>query len=54
LEQEMGDCLKGKSKVKKKDAKFQCEKCEAYSAKKGQVCKPEKVKPSDKKKKSRK
>jgi hypothetical protein len=50
----MGDCLKGKSKVKKKEAKFQCEKCEALVAKKSHVCKPEKVKTSEKKKKSKK
>ncbi len=37
-------CLKGKSKVKKKDAKVKCKKCGAFAAKKGDVCKVKKVK----------
>jgi len=37
-------CLKGKSEVKKKDARFQCTKCGARTDAKGHVCKPEKVK----------
>lgn len=40
----MGDCLKGESEVKKKKAKFQCEKCGALTDKKKHVCKPEKIK----------
>ncbi|HSH71342.1 MAG: hypothetical protein P1P84_00620 [Deferrisomatales bacterium] len=45
----MGDCLKGKSEVKKGDAKFECRKCGARTADKGHVCKPEKVKKKKKK-----
>lgn len=37
-------CLKGTSLVKKKDAKFICDKCAARVQKKGQVCKPVKLK----------
>ncbi len=37
-------CLKGKSVVKKKDAKVVCEKCGALAKKKDQVCKPSKIK----------
>lgn len=37
-------CLKGKSDVKKKEAKFVCKKCDAFTREKGDVCKPEKVK----------
>ncbi|SHJ09836.1 hypothetical protein SAMN02745165_01565 [Malonomonas rubra DSM 5091] len=33
-------CLKGKSEVKQKKAKFECEKCGAMVEKKGHVCKP--------------
>jgi len=39
----MGKCLKGESDVKKKDARFACEKCGARSDKKGHLCKPEKL-----------
>ena len=39
----MGKCLKGESEVKKKDAKYTCEKCGAGSAKKDHLCKPEKL-----------
>ncbi len=42
-------CLKGTSLVKKKDAKFTCEKCEALVQKKNHVCKPVKLKSKDKK-----
>jgi hypothetical protein len=45
----MGDCLKGKSEVKKKDAKFQCRRCGARTDDKGHVCKPEKFKKKKKK-----
>lgn len=45
----MGKCLKGDSEVKKKDAKFICQKCDAKTDKKSHVCKPEKIKPSKKK-----
>ncbi|WP_321392278.1 hypothetical protein [uncultured Desulfuromusa sp.] len=37
-------CLKGASPVKKKEAKFTCEKCGSQVKKKSQVCKPVKVK----------
>jgi len=49
----MSKCLKGESEVKKKDAKFACEKCGARSEKKDHLCKPEKLdkKKTDKKKK---
>lgn len=40
----MGNCLKGKSLVKKKAAKFICDKCSARVQKKDQVCKPVKLK----------
>lgn len=47
-------CLKGKSDVKKKDAKYACSKCDACTNKKGDVCKPEKLKPKkDSKKKAK-
>jgi len=36
-------CLKGESEVKKKSAKFECEKCGAAVKKKGNVCKPVKL-----------
>jgi hypothetical protein len=45
----MGKCIKGDSEVKKKDAKFICQKCHAKTDKKSHVCKPEKIKPSKKK-----
>ncbi len=38
-------CLKGQSCVKKKEAKFTCSKCDACTNKKGDLCKPEKLKP---------
>ena len=37
-------CLKGTSLVKKKEAKFICDKCDARAQKKVQVCKPVKLK----------
>jgi len=37
-------CLKGTSQVKKKDAKFVCDKCGAQVKKKAQVCRAVKVK----------
>lgn len=43
-------CLKGSSLVKKKEAKFICEKCGAQVKKKSQVCKPVKVKAKEGKK----
>lgn len=36
-------CLKGESEIKKKSAKFVCEKCGAATKKKGNVCKPTKL-----------
>ena len=45
-------CLKGESEVKKKAAKFACEKCGAAAKKKGHVCKPVKLEEADKKEKS--
>ncbi len=44
-------CQKGKSTVKKKDAKVICEKCGALSEKKGDVCKASKIKKKIKKEK---
>lgn len=41
-------CLKGTSKVKKKEAKFVCDKCGAKVKKKDQVCKAVKVKSKSK------
>jgi hypothetical protein len=43
-------CLKGKSTAKKSKAKFVCEKCAAASEKKGELCRPEKLKPKKDKK----
>lgn len=40
----MGKCLKGESEVKKKAAKFGCEKCGARTDQKSHVCKPKKLK----------
>lgn len=40
----MGKCLKGESEVKKKKAKYACEKCGAKTAEKSHVCKPKKLK----------
>lgn len=42
-------CLKGTSKVKKKEAKFVCDKCGANVKKKDQVCRAVKIKKTDKK-----
>ena len=42
-------CLKGKSTVKKKDAKVVCEKCGALAEKKTDVCKASKIKKKPKK-----
>jgi len=36
-------CLKGDSEVKKKDARFACDKCGATVKKKSHVCHPVKV-----------
>jgi hypothetical protein len=47
-------CLKGKSQVKKKEAKVTCEKCGAVAKKKDQVCKPVKVKPKKEKSENKK
>ena len=49
----MGKCLKGESEVKKKDARFACEKCGARVEKKSHVCKPKKFKADKKGKKSK-
>lgn len=46
------DCLKGESKVKKQEARFECGKCGAKVKKKDQVCKPVKF-AEDKKKKTK-
>lgn len=43
-------CLKGTSQVKKKEAKYVCDKCGANVKKKSQVCKASKVKGKDKEK----
>lgn len=40
----MGKCLKGESEVKKKDARYVCEKCGAKTDKKSHLCKPQKLK----------
>ncbi len=37
-------CLKGKSEDKPKKGNFICTKCQAVSAKKSHVCKPQKIK----------
>lgn len=50
----MGNCLKGKSLVKKKDAKFICDKCAAQVQKKDQVCRPVKLKIKKSKNKEKK
>jgi hypothetical protein len=50
----MGSCLKGKSEVKDKAAKFECKKCGAKASDKGHVCKPKKVDSSEDKKKKKK
>jgi hypothetical protein len=42
-------CLKGKSEVKKKQAKFECSKCGAKVEKKGHACKPVKFDSAKKK-----
>lgn len=42
-------CLKGESKVKKKDAKFSCEKCGAHVKKKAHACRPVKCEENKKK-----
>ena len=47
----MGKCLKGESEVKKKAAKFACEKCGARTDQKSHVCKPKKLKTGKKKSK---
>lgn len=45
----MGSCLKGKSDVKEKKAKVSCGKCGACAGKKGDVCRPVKLKEKEKK-----
>ncbi|GEM_PF-2135635 len=45
----MGKCLKGESEVKKKAARFACEKCGARTDQKSHVCKPKKLKAGNKK-----
>lgn len=50
----MGSCLKGKSDVKQKDAKYACEKCGAAAEKKDHICKPENVNGEKKEKKGKK
>jgi hypothetical protein len=37
-------CLKGKSKTPDEEAKFKCKKCGAKVKKKGDICKPKKLK----------
>jgi hypothetical protein len=37
-------CLKGKSKSADDEAKFKCKKCGAKVKKKGDICKPKKLK----------
>jgi hypothetical protein len=37
-------CLKGKKTAKDKPGNFRCEKCGGIAKKKGDVCKPEKIK----------
>jgi hypothetical protein len=44
-------CLKGKSTTKPKAGAYECEKCDAVAKKKGELCKPKKIKEKDKKKK---
>ncbi len=46
----MGKCLKGKSTVKKSDAKVKCERCGALADKKKNVCCAEKITPKTTKK----
>ncbi len=36
-------CLKGKSEVKKDEAKYRCKKCGAYSDNKSKICKVKKL-----------
>lgn len=46
-------CLKGKSTSKPKAGTYQCTKCEAVAKKKGDVCKPKKIKDKDEPKKKK-
>ncbi len=48
----MGQCRKGKDEAKAKAGNFKCEKCGAASEKKGHLCKPEKIKKKDGKKRN--
>lgn len=50
----MGNCQKGESEVKKKDARFTCGKCEADAAKKDHLCKPERLNGTKKDEKTKK
>jgi hypothetical protein len=47
-------CLKGKSKAKPKPGAYKCEKCEAVSKKKGDLCKAKKIKEKPEKGKKKK
>ena len=42
-------CLKGESKAKKREARFECDRCGARAKKKDQVCKPVKLAPAKEK-----
>lgn len=37
-------CKKGKSETKSKSGRYECKKCGAVVKKKGQICKPHKIK----------
>jgi len=47
-------CLKGKSKTKPKPGAYLCEKCDAVSKKKGDLCKAKKIKEKPEKEKKKK
>jgi len=47
----MSKCLKGDSESKAKPGRYECDKCGAVSKQKDHLCKPEKIKDKDKKKK---
>jgi hypothetical protein len=47
-------CLKGKSKAKAKPGAYLCEKCDAVSKKKDDLCKPKKIKEKAEKDKGKK
>ena len=50
----MSTCLKGKSEVKKGEAKYECKNCGAQTKDKDHVCKPKKVKKHEGGKKKKK